>query len=259
MSERGTETMEHVRCVVDDGVARLTLSAPPVNVLTRRLLADLRTQLADLRADEALRALVLAAEGKHFSAGADVAEHLPPTFRAMIPEFLETIARLRAFPAPVIAAVRGKCLGGGFELVQAADLVVAGESAAFGQPEIALAVFPPAACALLPGLCGPQAAAELILTGDPVPAPRARELGLVARVVPDDQVETEADALACRLARHSAAALRAAKRALRAAAPAGDALRAAERVYLDDLMRTEDAAEGLRAFVEKRAPGWKHR
>jgi cyclohexa-1,5-dienecarbonyl-CoA hydratase len=245
---------------VADGVARLTLDAPPVNVLTRAVLAALRERLGALAPDGTLRALVLAAEGRHFSAGADVGEHLPPAYRTMIPEFMETVGRLRDFPVPVVAAVRGKCLGGGFELVQAADLVIAGQGAVFGQPEIGLAVFPPAACALLPARCGLGAAASLIFTGDQITAAQALALGLVTRTVPDDQVEVEAMALARRLGAHSGAALRAAKRALRAAAaPGADALRAAERVYLEDLMRTDDAVEGLRAFLEKRPPVWTHR
>jgi cyclohexa-1,5-dienecarbonyl-CoA hydratase len=178
----------------------------------------------------------------------------------MIPEFIATIARLAAFPAPVVAAVRGRCLGGGFELVQAADLVVAGEGAVFGQPEIVLGVLPPAACALLPELCGRVRAAELVLTGDTITAVQARDVGLVTRVVPDDRVDAEAGALAGRLARHSAAALRVTKRALRAgtAPRLAEALRAAERLYLDELMATRDAVEGLTAFLEKRTPTWTH-
>ena len=260
MTNLGTETTDFIRHTSDGGVARLTVHAPPVNVLTRAVLASLRARLAELATDGTLRALVLTAEGRHFSAGADVGEHLPPAYRTMIPEFVETVARLRDFPTPVVAAVRGKCLGGGFELVQAADLVIAGEGAVFGQPEIGLAVFPPAACALLPARCGPGPAAQLIFTGDPIPAAQALALGLVTRTVPDDQVEAEAMARARRLAAPSGAALRAAKRALRAAAaPGADALRAAEHVYVDDLMRTDDAVEGLRAFLEKRPPVWTHR
>jgi cyclohexa-1,5-dienecarbonyl-CoA hydratase len=250
-----------VRCAVADGVARLTLASPPLNILTRAALAELRRHLDALERDATLRAVVLGAEGKHFSAGADVGEHLAPTYEVMIPEFVATIARLADFPAPVIAAVRGRCLGGGFELVQAADLVVAGEGAVFGQPEIVLGVLPPAACALLPALCGRARAAELVLTGDTITAVQARAFGLVARLVPDDQVDAEAGALAGRLARHSAAALRLTKRALRAGgagARAAEALRAAERLYLDELMATRDAVEGLNAFLAKRTPTWTH-
>ncbi len=251
-----------VACAVEGGIARLTLSHPPLNILTRAVLGELRAALGRLAAERSLRVVLLAAEGRHFSAGADVGEHLPPAWEAMIPEFLETVALLRAFPLPLVAAVRGRCLGGGFELVQGADLIVAGEGAVFGQPEILLGVFPPAACALLPDLAGPACAAEIVLTGDPITAADARAAGLVARVVPDERVEEEAALLAGRIARHSAAALRAAKRALRT--PEREraeraALDAARRAYAEDLMRTADATEGLTAFLAKRAPVWSHR
>lgn len=243
------------------GVARLHLSWPPLNILTRAALAEIRAALAGLAPEAALRALVITAEGKHFSAGADVNEHLPPEHEVLIPEFLDTIAALAGFPVPVIAAVRGRCLGGGFELVQAADLVVAGTGASFGQPEIALGVLAPAACVVLPRRAGPGAAAAIIYTGDPVPAAEALRLGLADRVVPDDDVDETALALARRIARHSGTALRLAKRALRAGADAR--LRAAfdhvSTLYRDELMATRDALEGLQAFVAKRPPAWSHR
>jgi cyclohexa-1,5-dienecarbonyl-CoA hydratase len=190
-----------------------------------------------------------------------VAEHLPPTVADLIPEFMATIATLWDFPLPVVAAVRGRCLGGGFELVQPADVIVAGESAAFGQPEILLGVMPPAACALLPRLCGPARAALIALGGDPLDARAALAAGLVSAVVPDARVEEEALALAARFARHSAAALTITKRALRAAADrtVADAMAEAERLYRDDLMATRDASEGIRAFLEKRPATWEHR
>jgi cyclohexa-1,5-dienecarbonyl-CoA hydratase len=253
---------EHVATTTENGIARVVLNNPPLNILTRGILGELRTTLTTLADDASLRVVVLGAEGKHFSAGADVGEHLPPAWQAMIPEFLETVAALRAFPVPLVAAVRGRCLGGGFELVQAADLVVAGEGATFGQPEILLGVIPPAACALLPDLAGPARAAEIVFTGDPLSAAQALAAGLVARVVADDGVDAEALALAGRIARHSAAALRVAKRALRPPArerAEADALAASGRRYARDLMRTADATEGLTAFLEKRTPAWAHR
>ncbi|HEU4764045.1 MAG TPA: enoyl-CoA hydratase/isomerase family protein, partial [Candidatus Eisenbacteria bacterium] len=207
------------------------------------------------------RAVVLAATGKHFSAGADVGEHLPPAFRDLIPEMVGTVEAIASLPVPVIAAVRGRCLGGGFELVQAADIVVAGESASFGQPEILLGVTAPIACALLPRR-GPYGhAAEILFTGDPIGATRAAASGFVQRLVPDDQVESEARAIAARCARHSAAALHATKRTLRAAVgrTRPEALQAAAAIYLEEVMDTRDALEGLRAFTEKRTPVWEHR
>jgi len=246
---------------VEDGVATLTLDHPPLNVITRALARAVRDALPPLAERGDLRVLLLRAEGKHFSAGADVGEHLPPTYRDLIPEFLETVEAVAAFPQPVIAAVLGRCLGGGFELAQAADVIVAGESASFGQPEILLGVFAPLGCVALPRMAGRGAAAELLFTGDALTARRAAELGIVQRVVPDDRLDREATALAGAMAARSAPALRLTKHALRAAALRArpDALRVAERIYIDELMETEDSVEGLRAFLEKRAPVWRHR
>ena len=250
-----------VKSAVEGGVATVTLDHPPLNVLTRALGEDLRSTLETLASRDDLRVLILAAAGKHFSAGADVGEHLPPTYRAMIPEFVRTVEAVAAFPVPVIAAVRGRCLGGGFELAQAADLIVAGEGAAFGQPEIQLAVTAPIASVLLPRLVPPGVAAEILYTGEPITAERAREAGLVQRVVPDDLVDEEARALADRIARWSASALRLAKRSVRATAGRGlaEAFQTAERIYVDELMATRDAVEGLTAFLEKRRAAWSHR
>ncbi len=250
-----------IRTEVADGVATLTLDSPPLNILTRAMLAELRAALATLAADPGLRALVVRAAGRHFSAGADVGEHLPPGHRELIPEFLDTIEALAAFPLPVIAAVRGRCLGGGFELAQAADVIVAGEGATFGQPEILLGVTAPAACVLLPRLARGGFAAELLYTGEAVSASRAHAGGLVAHVVADDAAEAEATALARRMAKHSAATLRAAKRTVAEGArlPRTEALRAAARTYEEVVMRTEDALEGLAAFMEKRPATWRNR
>ena len=267
-----------------DGIAHLILDDPPLNILSRPLLAELRGHLATASADPDARVLLLSARGRHFSAGASVEEHLPGVVESMIPEFMETVAALRAVPAPVVVAVQGRCLGGGLELALAGDLLVAGEGALLGVPEIRLGVFPPAACVQLPRLASPGLAAEMILTGEPVDAATAAREGLVRRVVPDEDVQEEATALARTLSHLSGAALREAKRALRAgmeegprggtvpvgpgpdgsapgAGPAGwdAAMAEASRIYLEELMRTADAGEGLRSFMEKRQPEWSHR
>ncbi len=261
----------------DTRIGVITLDSPPLNILTREVLGRLRGQLAQLAEQPDLRVLLLRSEGKHFSAGASVEEHLPPACESMIPEFGETVLALWDFPLPVVAAVRGRCLGGGFELVQAADLVIAADDAVFGQPEIALGVFPPAACALLPRLVGAARAAELVLGGESLSAAEAEAAGLVRRVVPGACLDDAAQGLARQIARHSGAALRLAKKALRGAAGAaqgkgkgkgnGDGsdhgvaghLRTATDIYLNELMRTADAREGLRAFLEKRRPEWSDR
>lgn len=245
---------------ISDGLGRLVLDQPPLNILTRSALRDLRVSLEELAGEPDLRAVLLTATGKHFSAGADVGEHLPPAYVEMIPEFLDTIADLACFPVPVIAAVRGRCLGGGFELALGADLIVAGEGALFGQPEIVLGVLPPAACVLLPRLTTPSLAAEIVYTGDIVDARRALAAGLVSRVVPDADVEAEAEKLAGQVTRHSAAALRVGKRMLTDSPDSlREALREAGRMYDEELMATADAVEGLTSFLEKRTPEWAHR
>ena len=250
-----------VHATVQDGVGHLVLSHPPLNILTRDVLARLRRELAHLASDASLRVLLVRAEGKHFSAGADVGEHMPPQYEELIPEFMDTITALRDFPLPVVAAVRGRCLGGGFELVQGADLVVAGSGASLGQPEIMLGVIAPAASALLPILCPTGRAAEIVFTGDPISASDAHAAGLVTRVVPDEEVEDAALELATRIARHSAAALRITKRVLRSgeAAARAMAFQQAQQLYLEELMSTQDALEGLNAFLEKRQPVWADR
>jgi cyclohexa-1,5-dienecarbonyl-CoA hydratase len=245
---------------VVEGIGRVTIKNPPLNILTREVMAALRSELKKLASEHSLRVLILCGEGKHFSAGADVGEHLPPDFREMIPEFLDTVAAIDAFPLPVIAPVQGRCLGGGFELVIGADLVIAAETAQFGQPEIMLGVIPPAACALLPDLCSRGMAAEIVYTGDPISAQDAAGAGLVWKVVPDDRLLDEALDAASRIARHSAAALRAAKRSMRAttAITHSAAMAAVGKIYIEELMATEDALEGLNSFLEKRQPTWKH-
>lgn len=241
-------------------VARLILDRPPYNILTRDVLARLREAMAGLARERELCVLLLSAAGEHFSAGADVAEHLPPEHEALIPEFLDTVRVLAEFPAPTVAVVRGRCVGGGFELAQAADLIVAARTARFGQPEIGLGVFPPAACARLPQVVGAAAARELLFTGDLITARQARRLGLVCSVVEDGRLDEAAEALARRIARHSPAALRLTKRAVGRAEEGWTAAMAeAGRLYVDELMSTADAVEGLRAFVEKRTPRWSGR
>ncbi len=249
-----------IRASVEDGLARVVLDHPPLNILTRQVLGDLREELRRLAGQPSLRVLLLTAQGRHFSAGADVGEHLPPHFRQLIPEFLDTLTMLDQFPLPVIAAVQGRCLGGGFELILGADLVIAAEGALFGQPEIALGVVPPAAAALLPGRCPRGLAAEIVFTGEPISAAEAERAGLVRRVVPEAELEATTLTLARRMTRHSGAALREAKRSLRGsrAEEAAARLATAGAVYVDSLMATTDAVEGLHAFLERRPPVWRH-
>lgn len=243
-----------------EGLGRVTLADPPLNILTRSMLAQLRDSLAELASEPTLRAVLLTATGKHFSAGADVGEHLPPTYRELIPEFLDTVLAIATFPLPVVAAVQGRCLGGGFEVAMSADLIVAAEGASFGQPEILLGVLPPAACAMLPFLCGRGTASQIVYTGETLSSADALRAGIVQQVVPDDHLVEAALELAGSITRHSGATLRAAKQMLAGGDEAAlrEALARAGRIYADQLMETRDAVEGLRSFMEKRRPTWSH-
>ncbi|MDE3228406.1 MAG: enoyl-CoA hydratase/isomerase family protein [Chloroflexota bacterium] len=252
-------TYEFLHLAVAEGVATITLDRPPLNVLTIAMNRELEDALERVAQDQRLKAAVLRAEGKAFCAGVDVADHTPARVDEMIRGFGRLFTRLRMSPAPTIAVVHGAALGGGTELAIGCDLVLAGSSARFGQPEIKLGVFPPIAAARFPRLIGYQQAARLILTGEPVSAAEALRLGLVTEVVPDAELTARLDSLLGQLRGQSAAALRLAKRALLMGDTRDDAdtLDAIERLYLTDLMATADAREGIQSFMEKRQPVWR--
>jgi cyclohexa-1,5-dienecarbonyl-CoA hydratase len=252
--------MSQVRTDVGGGVATLTLDRPPLNILTIAMLRELAAAVRASAVKEGVRALVLRGEGKGFSAGVDVREHLPETIEPMLAAVHEALTAVLDAPVPVVAAVHGPCLGGGMELAMAADFVYAADTATFGQPEIQLGVFPPFAAALYPGWFGRARAAELILLGEAITAPEAFARGLVAGVMPGAELAARVEAVCAKLAALSPSSLRLAREALRLGAsekPA--ALAAVEALYRDQLMKTEDAREGLAAFLEKRSPKWRGR
>jgi cyclohexa-1,5-dienecarbonyl-CoA hydratase len=243
---------------VTEGVAKVTLDRPPLNILTLAMIRQLAEALDTVAQLTRLKALVLAANGKAFCAGVDVTDHTPERTEPMIREFCALFTRLRTLPVPTIAVVRGAALGGGTELAVACDQVLAATSARFGQPEIKLGVFPPVAAALFPHLIGYQQAAHLLFSGEMITAGEAAQLGLVTSVAIDDELETALERILTQLRAMSAAALRLTKRALLYGADLGvaRALPRIEDLYLHDLMATADAREGVQAFIEKRQPLW---
>jgi cyclohexa-1,5-dienecarbonyl-CoA hydratase len=255
-----SENEMYVKTRVEEGVAWLTLARPPVNVLHIPMLEQLERALAQLAADEQVRALVLDADGKLFSAGVDVADHTADKVGVMIPLFDRVCVALAAFPVPTIAAVHGHALGGGCEVVLCCDLVVMAAEARLGQPEIQLAAIAPIAALRLPQLAGYRTAADLLFTGGALPAAEAHRLGLINAVVERGEVAAWAQEKAGAIAGLSRAALVLTKQALHQGY--NDWTRALpdlERLYLEDLMATADAQEGLAAFLEKRRPIWQHR
>ena len=251
--------MIHVRH--DGGVAWLTLDRPPLNVLNIALLDALADTVASLDGDKELRLVVIEGAGRMFSAGVDVGEHLGDSLRPMLEAFARAAERLREQEAPTLAVVHGAALGGACELVALCDLALVADDAKLGVPEITLGVVPPVAAALFPRLVGPQRAAGLILTGEPVSGRDAAAWGLVWRSVPAERLADEARAVAELFRKRSAAALRLARRTIREVEdlPLKDALRAATEEQVRAIPQLADAREGLTAFLDKRAPVWSHR
>lgn len=236
----------------------IQLNDPPLNILDLAMLAELRNALRHVKNDRPL--LIISAAGeKAFSAGASVQDHMGDRIEQMLSTFHECFRLLSRLDLVSVALVRGAALGGGCELALAADFVLASSKAKFGQPEIALGVFPPVAAYQLSRQVAPRRGLELLLTGDPVDAATAREMGMVNSVFEPDSFEEDSKRWMERILRHSASSLRLAKKAFRLASAGdfSDRLARVEELYLGELMGTFDANEGLSAFLEKRKPSWK--
>lgn len=246
---------------VDQGLATLTINRPPYNVLDIPTMEEINAALDVCRADDQVRLLLVTGAGeKAFSAGVEVADHTPDKVDRMIDVFHGIFHRLQAMPVPTVAAVNGVALGGGMELAIGCDMRVAVAGAKFGQPEIQLAVFPPVAAVLLPRLVAPARAMEMLLGGRSITAEEALAIGLINRVIARDTFSRDVQAFVTSFLGLSRAALVATRRAIREVAgkPFREALDVAEKIYLNELMGTDDAKEGLASFLEKRKPVWRN-
>jgi cyclohexa-1,5-dienecarbonyl-CoA hydratase len=250
---------KHIQTELQDGVATLTLNRAPVNVLNIEMMEEIDTYLESLKQEKSLKLIVIQAMGKAFSAGADVGDHLEDRAPKMIEAFHKMFHLLDALKVPSIAIVNGAALGGGCELALYCDMVIATEKAKFGQPEIQVGVIPPIAALILPRIIGRKKAMELILSGETISAQEAFSFGLVNKVVPEASLQQEANAFIEKFKKLSGIVLKLTKEA--ALAGLNDdmdkGLKAIEKIYLDRLMKTNDALEGLNAFLEKRKPTWK--
>ena len=251
------ETADPIRVEREGAAALVTITHPPVNAISRAVAVALLEALTAAEADPACRALVLTGDGdRHFSAGADLTE-----FPADVTASVEVTRRLEASRLPVVAAVNGFALGGGCEIALACDLRICSDTARFGQPEIKLGLIPGwGGTQRLPRLVGRGRALEMLLTGEQVDSARALAWGLVTRVVPPADLRREALVLAGLLAERPPLAVAAIKRAVHRGldGPLEDGLRR-EREEFDRVLGSEDAREGLSAFLEKRPPTWRGR
>jgi cyclohexa-1,5-dienecarbonyl-CoA hydratase len=243
---------------IEDAVARMTLRNPPLNVIDIPMMDEMTQALAQIESRPEVTAIVLSGEGRAFSAGVDIAAHTPDKIEEMLAKFHAVIRALVATRKVTVAAVHGLCLGGGAELAMVCDLAYSSDDAEWAFPEIKLGCFPPIACTALAALVGQKKAAELILMGRSVTGREASQIGLATRAVPDNLLSSAVQACIGQLLRLSPAALSTAKKASYAwdSMHFDKGLARAEKVYFDDLMKSEDAHEGIRAFLEKRPPKW---
>jgi cyclohexa-1,5-dienecarbonyl-CoA hydratase len=244
----------------DGALLRLTLARPKANLIDAAMIDALSAAFAGQRGAQGLRGVLLDHDGPHFSFGASVEEHLPAQCAAMLAGLHALLGAMLDFPAPILVAARGQCLGGGLEVALAGGPIFAAGDAQFGQPEMRLGVFAPAASVLLPWRVSQPAAEDLLYSCRAIGADEARAIGLVQHVA-DDPVAAALAYFDLHVAPRSAASLGFAVQAARGARVAAAKARLAEveRLYLDGLMRTHDANEGLTAFLAKRPPHWEHR
>jgi cyclohexa-1,5-dienecarbonyl-CoA hydratase len=239
-------------------VARIVLRHAPLNVIDVSMMEELARTLSEIESRSDVSVIVLSGEGKGFSAGVDVAAHTPDQVEAMLLKFHTVIRALVASKKVTVAAVHGHCLGGGAELSMVCDMVYTSASAQWGFPEIKLGCYPPVACTALAGLVGQKRAAELILTGRTISGVEAAGMGLANRAVLEGELAGTVDQTVNDLLKLSPAALAVTKKAVYAwdAMHFDKGLARAEKIYLEELMKTSDAHEGIRAFMEKRQPKW---
>jgi cyclohexa-1,5-dienecarbonyl-CoA hydratase len=258
----GNDEASNVRVERSGRVATVTVDLPPLNILDLKTLAQLGAAFGELAGDSDIALVVVRGGGERaFSAGVSVQDHTLDKVERMLAEFHTALNRLRDLDAVTVAAVRGHCLGGGMELALACDVVIATEDARFGQPEIDLGCYPPYAAALYPSMLGPGKTLDLLLTGRIFGCEEAERLGIVTRRAPKGGLAEAVADFTKQIEAKSAAVVRLLKRAVRAGRDRdfAVALPEAERIYIQELCQTEDMAEGLGAFLEKRPPIWKHR
>jgi cyclohexa-1,5-dienecarbonyl-CoA hydratase len=244
----------------DGTLLRIRLARPKANVLDAAMIRALREAFDAHYENSGLLAALVDHQGPHFSFGASVPEHLPEQCEQMIEAFHALLGSMLAWPKPILVSAHGSCLGGGLEFALAGSLLFAAPDAQFGQPEMKLGVFAPAASVLLPLRVGQARAEDLLYSGRSIDATTAQQWGL-ANFATEGPSAAALEYFDRHLATKSASSLALAVRAARE--PFADLVRArladVEALYLQKLMRTRDATEGLKAFLEKRSPRWEHR
>lgn len=248
-------------CEIRDRVARITLNQPPLNILDIPMMREMHRALERVGSASDAKILILDHRGKAFSAGVSIKDHSPEMVKEMLGEFHGIFRLLNSLELPSVALVDGMALGGGCELAIFCDMVIASDRATFGQPEVKVGVFPPVAAAVFPRLVGRNRTLELLLTGEVIDAGEAKAIGLINRVFPAQEFQEKSNEFIHKLTSLSGTVLRLTKRAVDRGLYASvlEGISSVEQLYLGELMKTEDAREGLNAFLEKRSPIWKNK
>lgn len=261
LPRRKPEEFKYVRFRVEGAAARITLNRPEHNLLNEPMLREIAAGIELLGGKDEIKLVVLDSACQVFCGGIDIGEYTTARVFQMLDAFRDAFTAMLEVSKPVLVVVNGPAIGGGAELAVCGDLVVATPQARFAQPEVTIGVFPPLAATILPYVVGPKLALELVLTGAAITAERAKEIGLVNRLVPQALLEKTVNELIAQITAQSGAVLTMAKKAILGGMGLSlrGGLRNSMNIFLNELYKLEDSQEGLRALLEKRKPQWKNR
>lgn len=251
--------MQYKNIILEKGIiSKIILNKPPLNILNIEMMTEINSALEELQKESA-KCITISSLAKSFSAGVDIKDHTTEKVNEMIKVFHKIFYNLQKTEVPTIAIVNGSALGGGCELAIGCDIILASDKSTFGQPEIKVGVFPPIACVKFPKLIGKNKAMELLLTGDVISSNEAKNIGLINQVFPSENFENEVSKFLEKLTSNSLVVLKFTKKAIQSSYELNydSGIKNVEEIYLNQLMKTEDANEGLKAFMEKRKPIWK--
>ena len=262
--ERKEGAYKFIQWELRDGTARLTLNRPPHNVLNAEMLTEIAQACESLHDHPEVKVVLLQAskDSKSFCGGVDLPEYTTQRVFQMLDAFARVFKASLDVGKPIIVAVNGPALGGGCEMAAFGDMVIATPKAKFAQPEIkVLGMFPPFATSIFPYIIGPKRAMEMLLTGEPITAEEALELGLINKLVPEAELEKTVETLIGYISQHSAPVLSMTKKAIYEGLGMSmtNSLKHSHNLFLNELYKLEDSQEGLRAILEKRKPQWKNR
>lgn len=260
-TEGAAKTFRFINFDTSTFVARITMNHPPYNVLTVPMMTELAEAIESLNGRGDVKCILLESSQKMFSAGISIEDSRPERVFQTLDAFTRVFQAISEISKPLIVIVNGQAIGAGSEMVAFGDMIIATENARFAQPEVKMGVFPPFAAIMLPQLIGPKKTYEMVLTGQPLTAEEAQQLGLINKMVPEADLARTVSEVLGRIGEISAPVLEMTKKVIGSTMglPLDEAIKRSHNIYLNQLMDLEDAHEGLRAVIEKRKPVWKNK